>query len=122
MTSNTCSSRRHVSRQFANLFDCINNNLASYLGLASISVPAGFTSAGLPVGVDFLGRPVSERTLLGVAYAFEQAALLRRPPASTPPLPGESIPEPSRVALSLWAVCSVFGFALIQIIVSSAIV
>jgi Asp-tRNA(Asn)/Glu-tRNA(Gln) amidotransferase A subunit family amidase len=91
-----------------------NTNLASYVGMASISVPAGFTSAGMPVGIDFMGRPFSEPTLLGLAYAFEQATHHRRPPASTPGLPGEIIPEPSSIALSLCAAC---GFVMLRAIV-----
>lgn len=52
----------------------------------SISVPAGFTDEGLPVGVTFLGRPMSDVTTVRLAYAYEQATLHRRPPATTPAL------------------------------------
>ena len=55
----------------------------------SISVPAGFTSAGLPVGITFLGRPFSDPTMVKLAYAYEQATGHRSPPDSAPPLPGE---------------------------------
>lgn len=55
----------------------------------SISVPAGFTSAGLPVGITFLGRPFSDPTMVKLAYAYEQATGHRRPPDSAPPLPGD---------------------------------
>ena len=37
-------------------------------------------------GVTFMGRAFSEPVLIGLAYAFEQASLARRPPALTPPL------------------------------------
>jgi Asp-tRNA(Asn)/Glu-tRNA(Gln) amidotransferase A subunit family amidase len=55
---------------------------------ASMVVPAGFTPAGLPVGVTFFGRPYSEPTIIKLAYAYEQATKHRRPPATTPPLTG----------------------------------
>ena len=66
-----------------------NRALASYLGYPAISVPAGFAPAGLPVGIEFLGRPFTEGTLLRIAYGYEQATRHRRPPASTPALPNE---------------------------------
>ncbi len=55
----------------------------------SISVPAGFTSDGLPVGITFLGRPFSDGTMIRLAYAYEQATGHRRSPGITPSLPGE---------------------------------
>jgi Asp-tRNA(Asn)/Glu-tRNA(Gln) amidotransferase A subunit family amidase len=53
---------------------------------ASITVPAGFTADGLPVGITFFGRPYSEPTMIRLAYAYEQATRHRRPPATTPAL------------------------------------
>jgi Asp-tRNA(Asn)/Glu-tRNA(Gln) amidotransferase A subunit family amidase len=47
-------------------------------------MPAGFTDDGLPVGLELLGRAWSEATLLGMAYAFEQATHHRRPPPLLP--------------------------------------
>jgi Asp-tRNA(Asn)/Glu-tRNA(Gln) amidotransferase A subunit family amidase len=61
--------------------------LASNSGLPAISVPAGFTADGMPVGLELLGRAWAEGRLLELAYAFEQSTHHRRPPASTPPLP-----------------------------------
>jgi len=54
---------------------------------ASMTVPSGFTSDNLPVGITFFGRPYSEPVLLKLAYAYEQATRHRRSPPSTPPLP-----------------------------------
>jgi amidase len=54
---------------------------------ASMTVPAGFTTDNLPVGITFLGRPYSEGTLLKFAYSYEQATHHRVPPATTPALP-----------------------------------
>jgi aspartyl-tRNA(Asn)/glutamyl-tRNA(Gln) amidotransferase subunit A len=41
-------------------------------GIPGISIPAGF-SDGLPTGMQILGKPFSEDTLIHVAYAYEQA-------------------------------------------------
>jgi aspartyl-tRNA(Asn)/glutamyl-tRNA(Gln) amidotransferase subunit A len=41
-------------------------------GIPGLSIPAGFCG-GLPVGMQILGKPFSEETLLRVAYAYEQA-------------------------------------------------
>jgi Asp-tRNA(Asn)/Glu-tRNA(Gln) amidotransferase A subunit family amidase len=58
-------------------------------GLPAITVPAGFADDGMPVGVEFLGRPFAELDLLRLAYAFERATQHRRPPPLTPPLSPE---------------------------------
>ncbi len=41
-------------------------------GLPALSVPCGF-SEGLPVGLQFIGKPFAESTLLRAAYAYEQS-------------------------------------------------
>jgi aspartyl-tRNA(Asn)/glutamyl-tRNA(Gln) amidotransferase subunit A len=42
-------------------------------GLPAISIPCGFTSGGLPVGLQMVSRPWAEATLLRAAFAYEQA-------------------------------------------------
>jgi aspartyl-tRNA(Asn)/glutamyl-tRNA(Gln) amidotransferase subunit A len=42
-------------------------------GLPAISVPCGFTSAGLPIGLQIAGPPWSEAAILQLAYTYEQA-------------------------------------------------
>ena len=54
--------------------------LAAHSGLPAISLPAGFTAAGLPVGVELLARPFEDDRLVALGYAWEQLAQPRRPP------------------------------------------
>jgi hypothetical protein len=58
-----------------------NAGLSAQTGLPAMSVPAGFTAAGFPVGMELLGRPFAEATLIGLAYSFEQSGKHRRAPA-----------------------------------------
>jgi Asp-tRNA(Asn)/Glu-tRNA(Gln) amidotransferase A subunit family amidase len=55
---------------------------ASLAGVPALSVPCGFTAAGLPIGLQVVGRPFDEATILRVAHAYEQATdwHRRRPP------------------------------------------
>lgn len=54
----------------------------SVLGLPAIAVPCGFTAAGLPVGIQIVGRPRDDWGVLQLAHAYEQATghWRRRPP------------------------------------------
>jgi aspartyl-tRNA(Asn)/glutamyl-tRNA(Gln) amidotransferase subunit A len=45
---------------------------ASIAGIPAISLPAGLVN-GLPVGMQVMGKPLAEETILRVAYAYEQA-------------------------------------------------
>ncbi len=49
------------------------NRPANFTGLPAISVPCGFTRAGLPVGLQIIGRAFDEATVLRIARAYEQA-------------------------------------------------
>src|SRR5262249_50275277 len=60
--------------------------LSAATGFPAISVQAGFTDDGLPVGVELLGGPLDDGKLVAMAYAFEQSSPHRRAPALTPPL------------------------------------
>jgi aspartyl-tRNA(Asn)/glutamyl-tRNA(Gln) amidotransferase subunit A len=46
---------------------------ASLSGLPAISIPCGFSTMGLPIGLQLVGRPFEESTVLRAAYAYEQA-------------------------------------------------
>jgi len=72
-----------------------NGGLGSVTGFPSIVVPGGFTKPtetakiGVPVGVEFLGRPWTEGLLIEIGHAYEQGTKHRRPPATTPKLAGK---------------------------------
>ncbi|KAH7851123.1 hypothetical protein Vadar_007597 [Vaccinium darrowii] len=51
-------------------------------GYPAITVPAGYDSNGMPFGICFGGLKGTEPKLIEVAYAFEQATMVRRPPSS----------------------------------------
>jgi aspartyl-tRNA(Asn)/glutamyl-tRNA(Gln) amidotransferase subunit A len=55
------------------------------LGLPALSVPCGFSAAGLPIGLQLVGRPFDEATLLRLGHAYEEAAGVwsRQPPLAS---------------------------------------
>lgn len=69
-------------------------SLSANTGLPAISVPAGFTGAGLPIGMEMVGRVLDDARLVAMAFAFEQATDHRREPESTPPLADGLAPGP----------------------------
>ncbi|MBR1866687.1 MAG: Asp-tRNA(Asn)/Glu-tRNA(Gln) amidotransferase subunit GatA, partial [Lachnospiraceae bacterium] len=54
----------------------VSVNLA---GLPGISLPCGYDSKGLPVGLQLLGKHFDEKSMIRVAYAFEQTREYQRP-------------------------------------------
>ncbi|KAK4709425.1 hypothetical protein R3W88_030350 [Solanum pinnatisectum] len=53
-------------------------------GYPGINVPAGYDKTGAPFGISFGGLKGSEPTLIEIAYGFEQATHIRKPPPSHP--------------------------------------
>ncbi len=46
---------------------------ANYVGACALSLPAGFSSTGLPIGIQLMGAPFAETTLIRIGRAFQQA-------------------------------------------------
>jgi amidase len=59
-----------------------NTTPAAVAGYPTVTVPMGF-AFDLPIGISFIGRAWSERTLIRIASAFESATSHRRPPVLT---------------------------------------
>lgn len=63
-----------------------NGILSAVTGFPAITVPGGFSGAagtapmGVPVGMEFFGRPWNEALLLSIAHAYESRTRHRRPP------------------------------------------
>jgi amidase len=63
-----------------------NTLIAPQAGLPAVSVPAGFTEGEVPVGLELIGKPYDEPTLLKLAYSYERTTRQRKPPENAPPL------------------------------------
>nr|WP_294136279.1 amidase [Pseudohongiella sp.] len=61
-----------------------NCSLSGNSGFPALSLPIGFSGSGLPMGMELLGRQLSDAELLALGYAIEQSWSQRRAPASTP--------------------------------------
>ena len=67
-----------------------NGIVASVMGWTAITLPGGFSTPdstaplGVPIGIEFMGPPLSEPTLIEIGYAYEQATMHRQAPKSVP--------------------------------------
>jgi Asp-tRNA(Asn)/Glu-tRNA(Gln) amidotransferase A subunit family amidase len=64
-----------------------SQQIAPHTGMPAITVPMGFTSQGLPTGLQIVGEHFQEPILLKIAHAYEQATKHRKPPELFPELP-----------------------------------
>lgn len=58
-----------------NMFTLGKTPLANILGFPSLTIPCGYTSEGLPVGLQLIGKPFSEKRLFEIAHCYEQAQM-----------------------------------------------
>ena len=72
--------------------------LSAHTGLPALTIPAGFTERGLPVGLELLGRSLDDARLVAFAFAYEAAHPRRRAPLRTPPLANGAAPFPVQLA------------------------
>ena len=72
-----------------------NGSLGSVTGFPAIVVPGGFSTPdvnaeiGVPIGIEFLGRPWTEGNLIEIGYGYEQGTHHRQQPVATPALVGQ---------------------------------
>ncbi|GAA4742518.1 hypothetical protein GCM10023350_29080 [Nocardioides endophyticus] len=85
-----------------------NCGISAVTGFPALTVPAGFTSTGMPMGLELLGTPFSEQTLLAIGAGFEKTGDHQKPPASVPELATDAIRP---VGLSGTATTATYGRA-----------
>ena len=61
-----------TSKEMAPSWPFMRTSAFSLAGTPAISVPCGFGSSGLPIGLQITGRPGEDGTVLKVAHAYEQ--------------------------------------------------
>ena len=65
--------------------------IAAHSGYPAMSMPAGFTPDGVPVGIEVVARPFEESRLISIGFAYERIADTRRPPQRTPSLVSDAL-------------------------------
>ena len=83
--------------------------LSAVTGLPALSIPAGLTEDGMPIGAELLGRPLADVQLVAMAYDYEQATHPRVPPSTTPPLVNGRAPRPEQFAASVSGAARLHG-------------
>lgn len=87
-------------------------SLSAQSGLPALSLPAGFTNDGLPVGLELMGKPFDDARLVAIAYGFEQSpgGARRRVPLTTPALVNGRAPAPETYSARAGSVAATFRF------------
>jgi amidase len=67
------------------------NRISTVTGFPTLTIPVGFHSYGMPIGIEFLGRPFDEAKLIRLTYSFEAITDHRRLPKVTPHLESDFI-------------------------------
>lgn len=73
-----------------------NCSIAANSGLPALSIPAGFSDSGLPVGMELLAGFLQDERLLSIGHAIESGYPQRQAPAVAPALEGGA-PPPARI-------------------------
>lgn len=68
-----------IDHENGDAFHIGSSSYAAVSGYPNVTVPAGFVT-GLPIGLSFIGSMNSDKTVIEIAYAFEQATRVRKPP------------------------------------------
>ncbi len=76
-----------------------NCQLSAHSGLPALAIPAGFSTDGVPIGMDLLGAAFSEQELLSVGYSIERTLRLRQTPFSAPALAAGNLPRERTVTV-----------------------
>jgi amidase len=87
-----------------------NCQLSPSTGLPAITMPAGFTDDGVPVGLELMGAAWSDAKLLAMAYSYEQATHPRRSPPATPALVNGRAPSTLNFIVNLNGAHVTFSF------------
>jgi Asp-tRNA(Asn)/Glu-tRNA(Gln) amidotransferase A subunit family amidase len=87
-------------------------SLSAHSGLPALSLPAGFTNDGLPVGLELMGKPFDDARLVAMAYAFEQSpgGARRRVPLTTPALVNMRVPAAANYRARAGTATTTFRF------------
>ena len=56
----------------------VYTSLANLAGIPALSVPCGYTEGGLPLGMQIMGKPFDEATVLKVGHLYEQQTASER--------------------------------------------